>query len=109
MRPREPLAMTDRFPTFIVLKMRRRKWTWCVRTIEGIAIMQGSEATEPRALRQKHPAGSLRRHAREMLGIGYLDELTSAEFLDASRRGACAHDRVERTDHDARHEAQSTD
>jgi hypothetical protein len=45
MMPRERLVMTDRFPTFeMVLKKRGRKWTWCVRTTEGIAIMQGSEA-----------------------------------------------------------------
>jgi hypothetical protein len=50
MMPREPLAMTDRFPTFeMVLKKRSRKWTWCVRTTEGIAIMQGSEANRAAA------------------------------------------------------------
>jgi len=50
MMPREPLAMTDRFPTFeMVLKKRGRKWTWCVRTTEGIAIMQGSEANRAAA------------------------------------------------------------
>jgi hypothetical protein len=42
--------MTDRFPIFeMVLNKRRRKWTWCVRTIEGIAIMQGSEANRAAA------------------------------------------------------------
>jgi enoyl-CoA hydratase/carnithine racemase len=35
------------------------------------------------ALRQKPPAGSPRRHAREMLRIGYLDEAAPAELLDA--------------------------
>src|SRR5580692_1653500 len=42
---REPVAMTDRFPTFeMVLNKRGRKWTWCVRSTEGVVIMQGSEA-----------------------------------------------------------------
>jgi hypothetical protein len=42
--------MTDRFPTFeIVLKKRRRKWAWCVRTTEGMAIMQGCEANRAAA------------------------------------------------------------
>src|ERR1700751_3273003 len=48
--PREPLAMTDGFPIFeMVLKKRGRKWTWCVRTTEGMAIMQGSEANRAAA------------------------------------------------------------
>jgi hypothetical protein len=47
---REPLAMTDRFPAFeMALKKRGRKWTWCVRMTEGMAIMQGSEATRAAA------------------------------------------------------------
>jgi hypothetical protein len=47
---REPLAMTDRFPTFeMVLKKRGRKWTWCVRSTEGVVIMQGSEASRAAA------------------------------------------------------------
>jgi len=42
--------MTDRFPIFeMVLIKRRRKWAWCVRTIEGIAIMQGSDANRAAA------------------------------------------------------------
>ena len=50
MMPREPLAMTDRFPTFeMVLNKRGRKWTWCVGTTQGIAIMQGSEANRTAA------------------------------------------------------------
>jgi hypothetical protein len=50
MMAREPLAMTDRFPTFeIVLKKRGRKWTWCVRTTEGMAVMQGCEANRAAA------------------------------------------------------------
>jgi hypothetical protein len=50
MMPREPLAMTDRFPTFeMVLKKRSRRWTWCVRTTEGMAIMQGCEANRAAA------------------------------------------------------------
>src|ERR1700692_4563477 len=39
------------------------------------------------ALRQKHPTGSPRRHAREMPRIGYLDEAAPAEFLDARGEG----------------------
>jgi len=36
--------MPNRFPTFeVALKKRGRKWRWCVRTSEGMAVMQGSE------------------------------------------------------------------
>jgi hypothetical protein len=50
MMPREPLAMTDQFRTFeMVVKKRGRRWTWCVRTTEGIGIMQGSEANRAAA------------------------------------------------------------
>jgi hypothetical protein len=42
--------MTDRFPIFeMVLKKHGRKWTWCVRTTEGMAIMQGSGANRAAA------------------------------------------------------------
>ena len=42
--PREAFAMPVRFPIFEVsLKKRGRKWRWCVYTIEGTALMQGSE------------------------------------------------------------------
>jgi hypothetical protein len=45
--------MSDRFPTFeMVLKRRGRKWTWCVRTTEGAAILQGSEANRAAAKNQ---------------------------------------------------------
>ena len=48
--PREPLAMTDQFRTFeMVVKKRGRRWTWCVRTTEGVGIMQGSEANRAAA------------------------------------------------------------
>jgi hypothetical protein len=44
------LAMPDRFPTFeVVLKKRGRKWKWCVRMSEGMAIMQGSEGNRAAA------------------------------------------------------------
>ena len=50
MMPHERLAVTDRFPTFeMVLKKRGRKWTWCVRTAEGMAIMRGCEANRAAA------------------------------------------------------------
>jgi hypothetical protein len=49
--------MTDRFPTFeMVLKKRGRKWTWCVRKSEGMAIMQGSEADRAAAKYQAYRA-----------------------------------------------------
>jgi hypothetical protein len=42
--------MPIRFPTFeVVLKKRGRKWRWCVCTIEGKAVMHGSEASRPAA------------------------------------------------------------
>jgi hypothetical protein len=33
----------------MVVKKRGRKWTWCVRTAEGMAIMQGHEASRAAA------------------------------------------------------------
>jgi hypothetical protein len=45
--------MTGRFSTFeTVLKKRGRKWTWCIRTSKGVAIMQGSEADRAAAKNQ---------------------------------------------------------
>ena len=42
--------MTDRFPIFeMVVKKRGRRWTWFVRTTEGVGIMQGSEANRAAA------------------------------------------------------------
>jgi hypothetical protein len=40
----------DQFPVFeAVLKKRGRKWRWCVCTIEGEVVMQGSESSRPAA------------------------------------------------------------
>jgi hypothetical protein len=43
--------MPNQFPVFeVVLKKRRRStWQWCVRTIEGHAVMRGSERTRSAA------------------------------------------------------------
>jgi hypothetical protein len=43
--------MPNQFPVFeVVLKKRRRStWQWCVCTIEGHAVMRGSESTRPAA------------------------------------------------------------
>ena len=42
--------MTDRFPIFeMIVKKRGRRWTWSVRTTEGMGIMQGSEANRAAA------------------------------------------------------------
>jgi hypothetical protein len=51
MEPRfETMAMPDQFPVFeVILKKRRRSWTWCLCTTEGQVVMQGSERRRPAA------------------------------------------------------------
>jgi hypothetical protein len=44
------IAMRDQFPVFEqVLKKRGRVWRWCVQTIEGQVVMQGTESKKPAA------------------------------------------------------------
>ena len=46
----ETMAMPDQFPVFeVILKKRRRSWTWCLCTTEGQVVMQGSERRRPAA------------------------------------------------------------
>jgi len=48
--PFETMAMPDQFPVFeVILKKRRRSWTWCLCTTEGQVVMQGSERRRPAA------------------------------------------------------------
>jgi len=51
MEPRfETMAMPVQFPVFeVILKKRRRSWTWCLCTTEGQVVMQGSERRRPAA------------------------------------------------------------
>src|SRR5258708_9995127 len=46
----ETMAMPVQFPVFeVILKKRRRSWTWCLCTTEGQVVMQGSERRRPAA------------------------------------------------------------
>ena len=53
-------------------------------------------------------SGQTRRHAREILRIGYLDEAAPAEFLDARVEELARIIASKRTDRDAQHEVRST-
>jgi hypothetical protein len=76
--------MPDRFPTFeVILKKRGRKWRWCVCTIEGMAIMQGSEGNRTAAKYQADRALFLL-----LLAAPYrLHRLPSLDIRDAASGG----------------------
>jgi hypothetical protein len=43
-------GMSDQFPIFeVLLKKRRRRWTWSICTTEGADVMMGSQASRSAA------------------------------------------------------------